>query len=105
MFFIDCSCALSGSNAAASVFWENAPKTITTLSSRDFNPHTSGAKKAAQQGPVYITDRGRLYVADRSNACDALIAATALVHGMTVVTRITQDFAFSDAHVLNPWQV
>ena len=32
---------------------------ITTISSREFNQDTSGAKKAAQQGPVYITDRGR----------------------------------------------
>jgi len=33
--------------------------TITTLSSREFNQDTSGAKKAAQLGPVIITDRGR----------------------------------------------
>lgn len=33
--------------------------TITTLSSREFNQDTSRAKKAAGQGPVYITDRGR----------------------------------------------
>lgn len=29
------------------------------MSSRDFNQDTSGAKKAAENGPVYITDRGR----------------------------------------------
>jgi len=33
--------------------------TITTLSSRDFNQDTSGAKKAAERGPVFITDRGK----------------------------------------------
>jgi prevent-host-death family protein len=33
--------------------------TITTLSSRAFNQDASGAKRAAQQGPVFITDRGR----------------------------------------------
>lgn len=33
--------------------------TVTTLSSREFNQDTSGAKKAAQLGPVIITDRGR----------------------------------------------
>ena len=33
--------------------------TITTLSSREFNQDTSGAKKAAKRGPVFITDRGR----------------------------------------------
>lgn len=32
---------------------------ITTLSSRAFNQDASKAKKAAQAGPVFITDRGR----------------------------------------------
>jgi prevent-host-death family protein len=32
---------------------------VTTLTSREFNQDTSGAKKAAAQGPVFITDRGR----------------------------------------------
>ena len=32
---------------------------ITTLSSREFNQHASEAKKAANKGPVFITDRGR----------------------------------------------
>ncbi len=31
----------------------------TNMSSREFNQDTSGAKKAAERGPVYITDRGR----------------------------------------------
>lgn len=33
---------------------------ITTLSSREFNQDTSRAKAAAKDGPVFITDRGRL---------------------------------------------
>jgi len=33
--------------------------TITTLSSREFNQDTGRAKKAAEAGPVIITDRGR----------------------------------------------
>ncbi len=33
--------------------------TITTLSSREFNQDTGRAKKAAQIGPVFITDRGK----------------------------------------------
>lgn len=33
--------------------------TITTISSREFNQDTSGAKKAARKGPVFITDRGK----------------------------------------------
>jgi prevent-host-death family protein len=36
----------------------NAMK-VTTLSSREFNQDTSRAKRAAQKGPVFITDRGR----------------------------------------------
>ena len=32
---------------------------VTKISSREFNQDTSGAKKAAGRGPVYITDRGR----------------------------------------------
>jgi prevent-host-death family protein len=32
---------------------------ITTISSRDFNQDAGGAKKAAEKGPVIITDRGR----------------------------------------------
>jgi len=32
---------------------------ITTISSRDFNQDAGGAKKAAERGPVIITDRGR----------------------------------------------
>ncbi|WP_424194361.1 type II toxin-antitoxin system Phd/YefM family antitoxin [Ampullimonas aquatilis] len=31
----------------------------TTISSRDFNQNTSGAKKATKKGPVFITDRGQ----------------------------------------------
>jgi predicted nucleic acid-binding protein len=34
---------------------------------------------------------------------DALIGATALVHGMTVVTRNVKDFAPMGVKVLNPW--
>jgi prevent-host-death family protein len=32
---------------------------VTSLTSREFNHDTSGAKKAASRGPVFITDRGR----------------------------------------------
>lgn len=32
--------------------------TVTTLSSREFNQDTAGAKNAAREGPVVITDRG-----------------------------------------------
>lgn len=45
----------------------------------------------------------RLHVPDRRGERDALIAATALVHGMTVVTRNTGDFQATGVPLLNPW--
>lgn len=33
--------------------------TITTVSSREFNQAASEVKRAANKGPVFITDRGR----------------------------------------------
>lgn len=44
-----------------------------------------------------------LHVPDRRSDRDALIAATALVHGMTVVTRNVADFEPIDVPLLNPW--
>lgn len=32
---------------------------VTTVSSREFNQDASGAKRAALNGPVFITDRGK----------------------------------------------
>ena len=32
---------------------------FTTVTSREFNQDTARAKKAARDGPVFITDRGR----------------------------------------------
>jgi predicted nucleic acid-binding protein len=34
---------------------------------------------------------------------DALLAATALVHGMTLVTRNVRDIADTGVSILNPW--
>ena len=34
-------------------------KPYTTFTSREFNQDAGGAKRAAEEGPVYITDRGR----------------------------------------------
>jgi toxin FitB len=45
----------------------------------------------------------RLHVPDPRAERDALIAATALVHGMTVVTRNASDFEPMGVAFLNPW--
>lgn len=45
-----------------------------------------------------------LHVPDPQSDRDAIIAATALVHGMTVVTRNICDFERTDVALLNPWE-
>lgn len=45
----------------------------------------------------------RLHVPDKRGERDALIAATALVHGMTVVTRNEADFQPAGVNIINPW--
>jgi toxin FitB len=45
----------------------------------------------------------RLHVPNRLAERDALIAATALVHGMTVVTRNLDDFAAAKVEMVDPW--
>jgi predicted nucleic acid-binding protein len=44
-----------------------------------------------------------LHVPDPRPIRDGFIAATALVHGMTVVTRNTADFEAMGVTILNPW--
>jgi predicted nucleic acid-binding protein len=46
----------------------------------------------------------KLHVPDPRPVRDALIAATALVHGMTVVTRNVRDFEPMGVEILNPWE-
>jgi len=45
-----------------------------------------------------------LHIPDRRNEADALIAATALVHGLAVVTRNVQDFDGAGVIVIDPWR-
>ena len=45
-----------------------------------------------------------LHIPDRRNEADALIAATALVQGLTVVTRNIRDFEGTGVVVIDPWQ-
>jgi len=45
-----------------------------------------------------------MHVPNRRSDRDALIAATALVRGMTVVTRNVADFKGLNVRILNPWE-
>jgi hypothetical protein len=61
------------------------------------------------QGRIFAVDTAvaqrcaRLHVPDPRAERDALIAATALVHGMTVATRNVADFAPTGVRTVNPW--
>lgn len=44
-----------------------------------------------------------LHIPSRRSERDALIAATALVHSMTVVTRNVADFESTGVSIINPW--
>jgi predicted nucleic acid-binding protein len=51
-----------------------------------------------------VTDSAaRLHAPDRRPAHDALIAATAQVHGLTLVTRNETDFSPMGVPLVNPW--
>ena len=68
-----------------------------------------GAVLASFEGRVLPVDTAvarrsaALHVPDPRPVRDGLIAATALVHGLTVVTRNIGDFEPTGVPVLNPW--
>jgi hypothetical protein len=45
----------------------------------------------------------KLHIPDPKPERDALIAATALMHGLTMVTRNVDDFSSTGVRLLNPW--
>jgi len=47
---------------------------------------------------------GRLNAPADRKSVDSLIAATARLHGLTIVTRNAADFDGCDIPLLNPWQ-
>src|SRR6056297_1612895 len=53
-------------------------------------------------GPVAVCCAG-LHVPDPRSDRDALIAATGIVHAMSIVTRNVADFQPTGVKVINPW--
>jgi len=66
---------------------------LPEFSTRTLPVDTAVARRCAQ-----------LHVPDRRGERDALIAATALVHGMTVATRNVADFQPTGVAIFNPWE-
>ncbi len=52
-----------------------------------------------------VEEWGRIDAIRTRSTTDGLIAATAIVHNMTVVTRNVADFADTGVAVLNPWEL
>lgn len=68
-------------------------KVLPAFAGRIFPVDVAVAQRCAQ-----------LHVPDRRAERDALIAATGLVHRLTVVTRNVGDFVPTGVTVLNPWE-
>jgi len=66
---------------------------LPTFEGRILELNTSVARKCAQ-----------LHVPDPRSDRDAMIAATALVYDMTVITRNTKDFEHTGVALSNPWE-
>lgn len=69
-----------------------AQQVLPAFASRILPIDTAVAQRCAQ-----------LHVPDPRSDRDALIAATAMVHGMTVVSRNVDDFKLTGVGLLNPW--
>jgi len=65
---------------------------------------TSPSRVVPIDGPI-TEEWGRIDAAGPRPVEDALMAATAIVHGMTFVTRDVAHVTGTGARVLNPWEL
>lgn len=62
------------------------------------------AERVLPVDPAVARRSARLHVPDPQPYRNGLLAATALVHGMTIVTRNVADFRTTGVPLLDPWQ-
>jgi prevent-host-death family protein len=67
-----------------------------SVTSREFNQDTSGAKKAAERGPVFITDRGK-----PSHVLLSFAAYEKLL-GVQLVDRLGEPAGVEDVELVVP---
>jgi prevent-host-death family protein len=71
------------------------PMAVTTISSRQFNQDVSQAKRAAQEGPVVITDRGEpAFVLLRHEAYRQLVGQGPSIRDLLAQPGAAADFEF-----------
>lgn len=63
------------------------------------------ADRTLSVDPAVALRCAALHEPDPCSERNAFIAATALVHGMTIVTRSTIDFKATAVPTLNPWEI
>jgi len=116
-------------NTSVKTWWDATPQHLVYLSVLTLGEIRTGIETKRRRDPVQarmlevwlqrmqlqfadrilpITDKiadrwGTLGIDQRIPDVDGLIAATALEHGLTVVTRNVDDFVRSGVPVLNPW--
>ena len=67
-----------------------------------FDQRIIGIDRAIAEHWGVITARAQA-AGDNMGTMDAFVAAAAAVHGLTLVTRNTKDFAHAGINLLNPW--
>jgi predicted nucleic acid-binding protein len=92
----------------------DSERTLDTRRLQRAHPSLSIRRRVEEQGTILqawflsvdvavAQRRSRLHLPDPRTERDALIAATALVHGLKVVTSNVKDFRPMGVELVNPW--
>ncbi|WP_457588461.1 PIN domain-containing protein [Ensifer canadensis] len=103
-FFISAITVLELERGVLSVQRRDAAQGARLRSWLDSQVRPEFAGRILTVDDTVATRCAHLHVPDRRNEADALIAATALVHDMVVVTRNVRDFEGTGVVVVDPWQ-